>query len=471
MIFALAGFILLLVVMAQLLHRRGSQSAAFSRKILHIGAISVSAASVYLVPDRDALLLITGLAIPVLGILVWKGFFRDPIRGRRSWGIFYFAVVFGLLLWFFRESRPELIFYPMLVLALADGLAALIGEWAGKGSYNLSGDARTVVGSAVFFVSAFGCLWLGHFAFAEIGQRPFSGFPMTLLVAGFLTLLESTSRKGRDNIWIPLFLVYWMFLSPKIKLGELEILACLMLPALASWMALRMGWLRADGAVAALLLGWLMLVSPSPQWVIPALVFFVIGSILSKLPPRSGPSSSRNAIQVLANGGVPVFFLCVYFQTGITAFLVGSVSGFGAALSDTASSEIGSRLRHHTYDIVRWRAVPSGLSGGISWSGTLTGLGFAVVMAFVVVAIQGVWNTGLFAVVIVAGFAGNLIDSMLGSLVQAKYLGPDLGKWSDDPVNQNDEPQRGVKWITNDVVNLLAVFFACLLGFLIYKAL
>ncbi len=58
---------------------------------------------------------------------------------------------------------------------------------------------------------------------------------------------------------------------------------------------------------------------------------------------------ARNATQVLANGGIPTLFLMCYFSTHNLGFLIGSLSGFAAALSDTASSEIGTRYQQKTY--------------------------------------------------------------------------------------------------------------------------
>ena len=64
--------------------------------------------------------------------------------------------------------------------------------------------------------------------------------------------------------------------------------------------------------------------------------------------------------------------------------------------------------------------------------------------------------------IVCAGFLGMRLDSVLGSLFQAKYRDLITGALSDAP-GKGKERVTGFGWMTNDLVNFLAIL-AILLG-------
>jgi len=126
---------------------------------------------------------------------------------RRSLGELYFALaIAGLLL--VTQGSPLLYAIPLLILTLADSAAAIVGRVLP--STQLTGFLRgkTVAGCAGFFaVAAAICLsMLGTFTQLPAWQVAVAA----LLVATATTLAEAVSRRGLDNIVVPL--VAWFFL-------------------------------------------------------------------------------------------------------------------------------------------------------------------------------------------------------------------------------------------------------------------
>lgn len=459
-VIVLASIILILLVVSLALQKRAKKPNSIPRKVLHIGAISVCAGAVYLVDDADYLLIAALVALPLVGTAVAAGLFKDRVSGRRSWGMVYFVAAYAVLLWCFRFSRPDLVFYPMAVLALADGLATVAGELFGKRPFRAGGDLRTVEGSIVFFFAAFAVL--GFSGFWIPGPVLFEawGLPLTFAVAAFLTFAEAASASGRDNLWVPLGVVYWMGVAPDIDAKDLFVSAAFFLTMAAAAVAYRRSWLDAGGAVTAALLGWALLISPMPVSIVPALIFFLLGTAFSLLPAKKARSErpegpSRTAVQVIANGGVPVVSMLLFFLTEHPAFLAGFLAGFAAALSDTASSEIGTRAAGKAYAIIGWRRLKPGVSGGISWPGTLAGVVFAGVIPAAAVAL-GLADLRTAAAVAVLAFSANLADSILGQFAQRKRAAPD-GSWEDAEDTVEGNKIRGIRWMTNDAVNAITV--------------
>lgn len=131
------------------------------------------------------------------------------------------------------------------------------------------------------------------------------------------------------------------------------------------------------------------------------------------------------------SGENPGFSLAPYFS----GMLVIPLAVLATANSDTWASEIGRYFKGRTYDIARFRRVEPGLSGGISFSGTLAGgFGAALIAAFAFL-ISRDWISGLivYGFIWIFGFAGMLIDSVLGALFQPKYKHPETGKHYDYP--------------------------------------
>lgn len=456
----LAGIILLLLVISLALQKRTRKPNSIPRKVLHIGAISVCAAAVYLVDDADHILIAAFAALPLVIVAVAAGLLKDDASGRRSWGMVYFVIAYIVLLWFFRHSRPDLVFYPMAVLAWADGLATVVGERFGKRRFRAAGDMRTIEGSVAFFLASFSVLGFSGALISEPVLFEAWGLPLTVAVSAFLTLVEAASASGRDNLWVPLGVVYWIGISPDIDTGGFFVSAAFFLTMAAAVVAFRRAWLNAGGAVVACLLGWVLLISPMPVSIVPALIFFLLGTAFSLLPRKMSSKvhperPSRSAVQVMANGGAPVASLLLFFAADHSAFLVGFIAGFAAALSDTSSSEIGTRVAAKSYAIIGLRQLRAGVSGGISLPGTLAGIVFAGVIPAVAVPL-GFLDVRTAVVVAGLAFSANLADSLLGQFTQRKRTAAD-GSWEDvaDPFEGNKI--RGFRWMSNDAVNAIAV--------------
>ena len=138
------------------------------------------------------------------------------------------------------------------------------------------------------------------------------------------------------------------------------------------------------------------------------------------------PKTGRRAAQVLANLGVAG--LCAGYASPI--LFAACLAALAEAAADTVSSETGQAFRGKTLLITTLHEVPAGTNGGISLIGTT--LGAAAAGALVLVSgVSGPlhWEAGL--IVLVAGFAGLLFDSLLGATVERKgWLGNDLVNFS-----------------------------------------
>jgi uncharacterized protein (TIGR00297 family) len=248
-----------------------------------------------------------------------------------------------------------------------------------------------------------------------------------------------------------------------------------LLPALAiSFVSYRLRALTLSGALAATIVGAIVFGLGGWSAAGALIAFFVTGSVLSRW--RKGvkdalgfeKSGRRDAWQVLANGGLAAVWLVLQHVGPVlseTRALVYALVAIAAAAADTWATEIGAVMGGRPYNVVTRRPVEPGESGAISLMGTMAALGGATLVAVFAMPL------GVKAVVVVAvsGFAGALIDSVLGATVQAQWRDPDrAGRWTERGAGR---PDRGWRGVNNDVVNAASILIASMIGALLSGAL
>lgn len=461
----LGAAVVLLTVAMETLARRGVFPQWLCRKVLHLGAVGACAIAPLLLADLTALTIIVAAAALLLFVLVGSGTLFREVEGRPAWGIALFPVPYlALLLLFPGVAQRALIAVPMLILAVSDALAAVVGTVLRTPSFTLTGDRKTVGGSLTFVASTW--IILAFF------PSPLSALPLVqlhgtaFLCALVLAAYEALGSKGRDNLYIPSAAA---MLLAGLSLGDVSthvVPAVLALPVAVLFVAftVRRGWLTLGGAVAAALLGVWVILFRGLTWLVPLMVFFTSSSALGRAlrtPGTSGDAKqgqARDAAQVFANGGI--YGLAAALLPAAEAQLVMAVS-MTAATADTWASEIGIALKGRTYDLLGFTRVPVGLSGGVSLGGTLGAAAGALLLGAVgalllqrTVAGSAAAFVGTAGTLAALGLGGMLIDSALGSLVQAKYRGPS-GLLQDTPTD-GALLVRGAAWVSNDAVNLVS---------------
>ncbi|MGB6387585.1 MAG: DUF92 domain-containing protein [Terriglobales bacterium] len=147
----------------------------------------------------------------------------------------------------------------------------------------------------------------------------------------------------------------------------------------------------------------------------------------------------RNAWQVLANLAVAALGSVVFSVNGNRVWLVAALAALCEAATDTVASEIGQYRSSYARMITTWNRVPAGTDGGITISGSITGLLAGLVIALVGATGRMVLHSQIW-IPVTAGFAGMLIDSILGATLQ----------------------RRG--WISNQAVNFFSTVAAAALA-------
>jgi len=264
--------------------------------------------------------------------------------------------------------------------------------------------------------------------------------------------------------------------------------------ALAAW---RANVLTRGGAIAALAVGALTYASGTLGFTLVLLAFFVPSVLLSRIGrPRKralidiGKAGPRDALQVLANGGVATACAVAWALTHDVRWAFAFAGAYAAATADTWATEIGTLARRPPRSILTFRPVTAGLSGGITLPGTLAEVAGALWLG--VIAVPGILiasaaalSTSSFgasfttrgAVIVtlaipLAGIAGATLDSLLGATVQELRRCPACERICEtDPhaCGAQTVRVRGVPGASNDLVNLLATAAGALVAFILVQ--
>lgn len=160
--------------------------------------------------------------------------------------------------------------------------------------------------------------------------------------------------------------------------------------------------------------GWLFLSAMIVFLILSAMVTEYRKEEKRKLGVKESARSWKN---VVANGTVPFIVAVLYFANGyahfaVPAILIASyIATLSAIVADKFASEIGV-LDGKPVMLLTLRVVDKGVSGGITSLGITGGLLASMIMATLSLTLQG--SLLFFIVVVVAGFFGNVVDSVFG---------------------------------------------------------
>lgn len=240
--------------------------------------------------------------------------------------------------------------------------------------------------------------------------------------------------------------------------------------ALASaiaWSAWRSGSLSASGARAAAVVGALAMAAGVP-WGAFLIIWFVASSLLTRAGRAAkalrtdgivDKGGTRDAWQVLANGGVFAVGAAIALVTSTHDEMaaMAAAGALAAAGADTAATEIGTRFGRRPWSLRTGRPAATGMSGAVTFVGTLAMIVAAVAFAALAVAIALVPRDA-FGAIAVAAVAGATADTLVGAWWQARRWCPHCSHETEQRLHRCGAPtvlRGGIAWLSNDVVNLL----------------
>ena len=208
----------------------------------------------------------------------------------------------------------------------------------------------------------------------------------------------------------------------------------------------RQGWIHA-GLLGTLLwgaLGW-------RGW-LAVVAYLALGSLVTRLglreksarglaEARGGRRGPENVWGSALVGCLLALLACRAPLGWLGPLLLGFAASFSAKLADTFGSEIGKRWGRRTLLITTLRPVPPGTEGAVSLEGTAASLAGALLMASVMSALGFVPSAAALLLVVVAGMAATLLESVLGATLQQR-----------------------LSWLSNELVNGLQTLLAALLA-------
>ncbi|HTG36462.1 MAG TPA: hypothetical protein VLB76_26390 [Thermoanaerobaculia bacterium] len=297
-------------MIAELWRRLGNPKPEHTRKLVHLGGGIACLFFPFLVRSPWVVL---AMSLPLTALFVAGsrfGFLKSLHGiGRRSRGAEYYPLsVF--LVFLMTPGRPWLYLAAVLVLAVGDAFAALIGSRYGVIRYEVEDERKSLEGSLVFLVIAFLAIHLPVLLLTDL-PRPVCVLA-ALLVAALVTGFEAISLEGADNLFIPLAVVVILGKITTKPLSEvifqnLSLLAICLGVGLAAW---RFRSFNVGGAITFILFAYGTWSLGSWMWSLPVFLGFAgyLAAWLRFAPPGHG---SGLKVRTVVRALLPPFSMLV----------------------------------------------------------------------------------------------------------------------------------------------------------------
>lgn len=189
------------LLLAEYLSRYKGVHSEITRKIVHIGVGVFVAFWPLFLSWQQIQLLSVGLLIAVLISIKFNIFKSVHAVKRNAAG----EVLFAIAIWILATIAQDVLIFmtAMLILSLADGLAAIVGQKFGsKNAYKVLGRTKSIAGTLTFFVVSVLVMAI---------YIKLSGLPPSFMLLFWLpvvaTVAENAFGHGTDNLVIPLIVV------------------------------------------------------------------------------------------------------------------------------------------------------------------------------------------------------------------------------------------------------------------------
>jgi len=474
--------LLLIIGCLALAYLISKKSATIARKIVHIGVAQWFFIYAFCFTNPlPALLGLASFAVinGALNITGGLGVLMGQPEIKRNWGLVWYPISFILMILLCEHqigSRTAL-GCAMLGMGWGDGLAAIIGGYFGK---------RRICGSKTLlgFITLFCVVFIICCLFTK-------KIPVAIATALVAAILEILTPFGLDNLSVPLgiYAVVTVFTCKADLLNgmlfgwrwELSLLIVSLLLIVLAVSAVKLRLLTVSGGMAAYLVGLSVICGFRFAGLLLLLIFFVSSNLVGKLRSRAKDTApeiaeakggQRDHAQVAANGlfAALAALLWLVFDAPAAVVLFGAAAA--EANADTWAGELGRLSARPPVSILSGKPVTKGMSGGVTPLGLAAGLMGALLISVPMVFLfsfeRPFWAAAITAV---SGFAGCVLDSLLGDRLQALYLDETTGTYSEAPCDSNGKELRlvrGLRRINNDAVNMISNGFSFLLALVLF---
>ena len=459
------AYVSALIVISDVVLRR-FVSKELCRKVLHIGTCFAYPIARLFFKDSFLHFAILCALFVIVTVIMYKMHLMKTVDGReRSYpGIVYYALSLLLLSLFclIDGQSGDIFFIAMLALSFGDGFATLVGTYFPTVTIYRHKTLGGFLACTTFtFVSG---------ALYQVLTEWILDWYELLLIALLAAVVELVDF-GLDNMAIPLSVFF-------------ASLGCLYLEGFTASLGIGLAVFTVAffsrliayyGALLAAFLGALFFFAYG-GWGIGFVLFcyavMVSVSLVSKLLKNDisdvvKKTKGKDIVEIVANGFWGIVSAALFLITKNETFFAISLMVVSAGFVDSLASDIGTLSKKTPFDPFRRKRVSRGVSGGMTLLGSMASLIGAFVFAIAIVWIVE-WDIILLVPIALVLYAGSLIDTLLGSLVQVKYQCPICQKTTEKEMHCSVRTIKvgGVSYINNDTVNILsntAVFVLSLL--------
>ena len=188
-----------LIMVSEWWWRKTKKHDELSRKFVHITVGSFVAFWPYLLSLNQIKLLSLAFIVVVVISKYFNIFKAIHSVQRPTNGELWFALAVGSMAFWVHDAH--IFTTSLLIMALADGLAAIVGVSYGKtNSYKVLGLQKSLAGTATFVLVSYVIL-LSYWVMNGQGQSVLYILPIAVIAA----IIENFGYKGLDNLLVPIY--------------------------------------------------------------------------------------------------------------------------------------------------------------------------------------------------------------------------------------------------------------------------